>query len=80
MQRNKPPKFNPEVAKLKERVKVVRTKLPKGYRDIFFETYPQYNSYRGAQLVNNVLVGQATDITVTELLEDLAEKLQNASV
>lgn len=80
MQRNKPPKFNPEVAKLKERVKVVRTKLPKGYRDLFFAAYPQYDSYRGAQLVNNVLVGQATDITVTELLEELAEMLQKQNV
>ena len=52
----------------KERVISIKDKLPKNFRQIIYDTFPEYNTAKGAILINNVVVGRSPDVRLTEIL------------
>jgi hypothetical protein len=56
----------------KARVKAIKEKLPKNFREIIYEKFPKYNTAKGAMLINNVVALRSPDITLTEILEQIA--------
>jgi len=50
--------------------------LPKNTRAIIYESYPEYNTAKGANLINNVLRGLTADQRLTGILKQIiANKL-----
>jgi len=57
---------------LRSRIEAIKNKLPKNYRSIIISKYPQYDSYSGTSLINNVMNLKSTDEALTEILEKIA--------
>jgi len=63
-------------ASLKEEVLKIKHLLPKNTRAIIYESYPEYNTAKGANLINNVLRGLTADQRLTGILKQIiANKL-----
>ncbi len=54
----------------------LKTKLPKDWRMRFFTSHPEYDNYRGGQLLNNVFTGRSTDVYILAELKKIAEEYQ----
>lgn len=59
-------------AEYTQRVKKIKALLPKNYKEILFANYPEYNTAKGAILIQNVVAQRSADIVVTEILERIA--------
>jgi len=64
--------------KLHERIDAVRPLLPKGYKNILIEMYPEYNTIRGSNLISNIIAYRSSDEKLTAALEEIV-KLNNKS-
>ncbi|MGZ3867363.1 MAG: hypothetical protein ACXVC2_12675 [Bacteroidia bacterium] len=60
--------------KLRERAKAIAHLLPRGYRDIINEKYPEYNNVKGYQLISNVVAGRSPHQELTKILEAIVQK------
>lgn len=56
----------------KARVKAVRDKLPRTWREIFFSHYPNWREGALRRLLENVFAMNSANIQVTEVLEGIA--------
>ena len=56
----------------KKRVAAIKDKLPRIYRRILFEHYPEYNCHEGLTLLSNVICLRGSDVRLTEILERIA--------
>lgn len=56
------------------RVEKVKPFLPKNFREIIFEKFPEYNTSSNSNLIMNVLAGRSSDVRLTEILEQIALK------
>ena len=77
MQTDKPNtnfKKSVQVADLKNRVEAAHPLLPRNYKKIIAERYPEYNSMEGASKISNVISGRSTCETTTKILEEIAEE------
>lgn len=59
---------------LKEKVRNVKSRLPKNWRKILVDRYPEYDSLRMGTLLNNVFNLRATDVKITSVLEEIASE------
>jgi hypothetical protein len=59
------------------RIKAVKPKLKKGFKQKFFEKHPDYNNSQGVNLLNNVLTCRSSCVKLTQLLEDFANSIEN---
>ena len=59
---------------LKEKVKTIKEKLPKNFRSILLEKYPEYNTISGGTLVTNVMRFRSSDVLLTERLEEIVRE------
>lgn len=57
--------------KLIEQVKAIKGELPKNIRERIFNKFPEYNTAKGAVLIQNVLAGRTADARLTEILKSL---------
>jgi hypothetical protein len=56
------------------RIKAVREFLPKNWRTILFEEYPEYDTKVGYNFVHNVINMRTADIYLTEKIEQISRK------
>ena len=57
----------------KKRVKAIKNSLPRAYRKIVFQHYPEYNSSdQNRRLLNSVMNLRTADVRLTEILESIA--------
>lgn len=61
---------------VKERVKLIKQKLPKHIKKIIITNYPEYNSVEGCNLINNVLALKSPDLRLCEILEKIVSDKQ----
>lgn len=59
-------------AALKEQVAKIKCDLPKNIRELIYEKFPEYNTAKGAVLIQNVLAGRSADLRLTEILKAYA--------
>ncbi len=62
-------KFYKEVAELKPR-------LPDNWKLKFWAMHPEYDTYRGGVLINNVLKGCSTDPVILEGMKKIIEEFE----
>lgn len=55
--------------KLTEQVAAIKEELPKNIRELIYKKFPEYNTAKGANLINNVLAGRTADARLTEILK-----------
>jgi hypothetical protein len=48
--------------------------MPKNYRMLLIEKYPEYNTVSGGELVRNVLRLRSADVLLTERLEEIVKE------
>jgi hypothetical protein len=60
-------KFQKEIAELKPN-------LPKDYKAKFFKMHPEYDSYRGGVLLQNVIAGRSSDILILDALKQIVKQ------
>ena len=60
------------VQELKDRVKKIKPLLPKGWRSILIRNHKEYDTMSGSNLLDNILNGRSSDITLTTILERIA--------
>jgi hypothetical protein len=63
---------------LKQRVVCCKKILPSNWRQRIIKLAPEYDSLRGARLMDNVFKLRSSDLTLTELMESIAESHQKA--
>lgn len=57
----------------KETIEEIKKTLPENYKmDLLALLPPEYDSYGGGAIINNVLNGRSTDMTVLEALKKLS--------
>ncbi len=77
MERIKTKRINPEIENLRVRVSNAVGKLPRGWKNKFFEKHPEFDNNKGIALLNRVIYLTSTDIAITEKIEELVEDLAN---
>ena len=60
---------------LKNRIKVCKTVLPNNWRQQIIVLAPEYDSLKGARLMDNVFKLRSSDLRLTELIEQIAADL-----
>ena len=60
---------------VKERIKTIKSKLPRDYRKVVKKMYPEYNTIEGMDLLNNVVALRSTDLRLCEILERIAHNV-----
>jgi hypothetical protein len=63
--------------RLKERVIMAKRNLPKNWREILVKKYPVYDKLGMANLVNNVFFLKSTDISLTNIIEEISKEHKN---
>lgn len=58
---------------LKNRIKVCKKVLPNNWRQQIIVLAPEYDSLKGARLMDNVFKLRSSDLRLTELIEQIAE-------
>jgi hypothetical protein len=68
-------RINP-AAELKNKIKKLKDdkRLPKDFRDILIERYPEYNTLEGGKLVEAVFLRRAADLRLTSIFEEIADE------
>jgi hypothetical protein len=67
-----PPKeINKTSEILKNRIKACKKFLPNNWRQQIIEFAPQYDSLKGARLMDNVFKLRSSDLQLTELIEKI---------
>lgn len=61
---------------LKNRIKVCKTNLPNNWRQQIIVIAPEYDSLKGARLMDNVFKLRSSDLRLTELIEQIADELK----
>ena len=61
---------------LKNRVKSCKIFLPNNWRQQIIIIAPEYDSLKGARLMDNVFKLRSSDLRLTELMEQIACKIQ----
>lgn len=61
----------PVTIALENRITSLKPHLPKGWRKILCEEYPEYDTMKGQHKVSNVMSLHSTDLELTERLEKL---------
>jgi hypothetical protein len=57
---------------LKSRIKVCKKNLPNNWRQQIIVLAPEYDSLKGARLMDNVFKLRSSDLRLTELIEQIA--------
>jgi hypothetical protein len=60
---------------LKNRIKVCKKVLPNNWRQQIIVLAPEYDSLKGARLMDNVFKLRSSDLRLTELIEQIASDL-----
>lgn len=60
--------------KCKEEVAAIKNELPKNIRELIYSKFPEYNTAKGATLINNVLAGRTADLKLTDILKEFHTK------
>ena len=58
---------------LKNRIRVCKKKLPNNWRQLIIILAPEYDSLKGARLMDNVFKLRSSDLRLTELIEQIVE-------
>lgn len=58
----------------RNRVRVVKDKLPPNYREIIYRHYPGYKAPRAQKRINNVLCFRTADAHLTDVLERIVKR------
>ena len=61
---------------LKNRIKSCKIFLPNNWRQQIIIIAPEYDSLKGARLMDNVFKLRSSDLKLTELIEQIARKAQ----
>ncbi|MFC0181099.1 hypothetical protein SAMN04515674_11950 [Pseudarcicella hirudinis] len=70
-----PPKDIKKTAEiLKSRVKECKAFLPNNWRQRIIKIAPEYDSLRGARLMDNVFKLRSSDLKLTELIETISKE------
>lgn len=56
---------------LKNRIKVCKKLLPNNWRQLIIKLAPEYDSLKGARLMDNVFKLRSSDLRLTELIEQI---------
>ena len=65
---------------LKNRIKACKNLLPNNWRQQIIQIAPEYDSLKGARLMDNVFKLRSSDLRLTELIEDIVNmNLNNVS-
>jgi hypothetical protein len=57
---------------LKNRIRVCKKRLPNNWRQLIIILAPEYDSLKGARLMDNVFKLRSSDLRLTELIEQIA--------
>lgn len=57
-----------------QRVEKIKGNLPRNFRNIVYQHYPEYNSEDGRELINNVLALRTVCTRLTEILERIEKR------
>jgi hypothetical protein len=57
---------------LKNRIRLCKKNLPNNWRQQIILLAPEYDSLKGARLMDNVFKLRSSDLRLTELIEDIA--------
>jgi hypothetical protein len=61
---------------LKNRIKVCKKVLPNNWRQQIIILAPEYDSLKGARLMDNVFKLRSSDLRLTELIEQIASQTE----
>jgi hypothetical protein len=61
---------------LKNRIKVCKKVLPNNWRQQIILLAPEYDSLKGARLMDNVFKLRSSDLRLTELIEQISKDLE----
>jgi hypothetical protein len=61
---------------LKSRIKACKDSLPNNWRQRIILIAPEYDSLKGARLMDNVFKLRSSDLRLTELIEKIVEEIQ----
>jgi hypothetical protein len=61
---------------LKNRIKACKDSLPNNWRQRIILLAPEYDSLKGARLMDNVFKLRSSDLRLTELIEKIVEDIQ----
>lgn len=70
-------KLHPDA--LKQRVINAKKELPHGIVPLFVHVFPDWDTYKKRSKITNVLQLRMADAEITEMLEQLVERLKNES-
>lgn len=59
---------------LKNRIKICKKLLPNNWRQLVVNLAPEYDSLKGARLMDNVFKLRSSDLRLTELIEEIVTK------
>ncbi len=65
---------------LKNRIKACKQNLPNNWRQQIISLAPEYDSLRGARLMDNVFKLRSSDLRLTELIEKIADESEGVVV
>ena len=55
------------------RIDAIKPLLPKNWKEILIEKYPEYNTIKGGAFINNALAKRTFDVLFTERLEEIVK-------
>jgi hypothetical protein len=74
--RNMPPKDLKKTSEiLKNRIKACKNLLPNNWRQQIINIAPEYDSLKGARLMDNVFKLRSSDLRLTELIEQIIKPI-----
>lgn len=56
---------------LKSRIRVCKKRLPNNWRQLVIRLAPEYDSLKGARLMDNVFKLRSSDLRLTEMIEQI---------
>lgn len=59
---------------LKNRIRICKKLLPNNRRQLVINLAPEYDSLKGARLMDNVFKLRSSDLRLTELIEEIVKK------
>ena len=65
---------------LKNRIKACKKNLPNNWRQQIILLAPEYDSLRGARLMDNVFKLRSSDLRLTELVEKIASEFEGTGL
>lgn len=60
---------------LKNRIKACKNLLPNNWRQQIINVAPEYDSLKGARLMDNVFKLRSSDLRLTELIEEIVKSI-----